>query len=159
MKIALIDQLLDCYIKPNPNELNIFDIIHAFHPRTNLPADPLLDKLNLACINGRVGRIISALSLLDNDPILNSPEIDEKEIANIAYMKASSILKEELKTENMENIYTKDVDQLTNEERENLNKFEKNVKDKIENTLLKEYKDIISNDQLTNIIKKSQLGV
>lgn len=150
MKTALIDQLLDCVQSNNAVDIMVQMFING---------DVIENNNNIVCINGRVGRLLSSLTLLDSDSILSEPEKDEKEIANLAYMKAYNILQEALKKDDIDKIYTKDIDSLTIEEKEKLSKFENQVKNQIEETLLKEYKDIVSNIELENIINKAKLGV
>jgi len=156
MKIALIDQLVDCFQKKS----DLVDaMMNLLFPGNSQEQDNLPDKSHLVCINGRVGRVISSLTLLDKDPLLNEPEKDTKEIANLAYLKASSILRDELEKNNIKEVYTKDSGELTENEKKKLEDFEKHVKNQIENIISKEYQNSISSVELKEIIKKAQEGV
>lgn len=157
MEIALLDQLIDCVQKDN-DALNMIMQFLFNEIQDEDEPENMNENKSLVCINGRVARVISSLSLLDNDPVLFEPIRDEKELANMAYSKASSILQEELKVQNMEKIYIS-TEKRSKEEQEKLEKFEKHVKDQIERTLLADYKDVISESKLKEIIEKSKAGV
>lgn len=161
MKEALMHQLIDC-IQTTQEMLG--DMVQLIAPLGDTP--------HVVCVNGRVARILSTLSLLDNDPILRKPELDEREISNLAFMKASSVLQKNLKRKVpkgrgydnlegilLEDVYIKDPDKLTDDEQRLLKQFESYVKKEIEHTLRKEYQDIVSTKLLTEIINKAQMGV
>lgn len=161
MKEALIHQLLDCIQTTQEMFGDMIQII-----------TPLGDTPHVVCINGRIARLISSLSLLDKDPILSKPELDEKEISNLAYMKAYSILQKNLKRKVpknkgfnrlegkcMEEIYIKDPEKLENDEKELLKHFETHVRKEITHSLKKEYQEIISPKLLNDIIDKSLMGI
>ena len=161
MKEALLYQLIDCIQTTQEMFGDIIQII-----------TPLGDAPHVVCINGRIARLISSLSLLDEDPILNKPELDEKEISNLAYMKAYSILQKNLKRKVpknrgfqrlegkiMEEIYIKDPDKLEDDEKKLLKHFESHVKKEITHSLKKEYQEIVSSKLLNEIIEKSLMGI
>lgn len=144
MEIMLLDQLIDCYesIKINIGIINVMTPEHS------------------VCINGRVGRIISSLTLLDNDKILSDPEKDEKEIANLAYSKAYKILTTELKkNKRIDELYNTNHDKLSDDEFDEVIEFENKIKLKIERELTNEYKNYISSQKLKNIIEKAKQGI
>lgn len=117
------------------------------------------------CINGRVGRILSAFTLIDTDPILAEPEKDDKEIANEAYTKANHILEEELSTftinipeypeTSIRDLYSKDDSDLTDSERVIVTDFSNHVKKVVAETLHKEYKHLIDEKLLVTIVNNS----
>lgn len=147
IKEALIDGLLDCVKSP----------ILSFVPL--IRGD---DKYSSECPQGRIARMISSLTLIDVDPVLSSPIMDEKEMENVIYLKASSILKRELMNYDggkIENIYTADEDTLSDDSKEKIKKFESHVRDCMQKELTEEYKNILDFEKLNNIIKKAQAGI
>lgn len=161
LKEVLLNQILDCV---QTTQEMLGDLIQIVAPIGDTP--------HVVCLNGRVARIISSLSLLDKDPILAKPELDENEITNLAYMKSSMILQKNLKKlipskiksqnvhgETMEDIYVRDPEKLTETEKELLEQFEHHVKKEITRTLNKEYKEIVSSNLLEKMIEKSLAGV
>lgn len=145
---CLIDQIIDCVEKERFVFLNI-----------NIGSNNFEDTHSVVCITGRVSRLLSCLTLLDTDPILAEPEKDNNELENIMYMKAANILKTELLAKNINDLYTKDRDVLNADESQRITKFESETKEKIKNQLTEEYKDILSESILNNIIEKALLGV
>ena len=68
-------------------------------------------------------------------------------------------LEEEIKKQNMSDLYAKNIDSLSSFEKEQLEKFEKCVHRQIEITLSKDFQDVITPDNLKEIIKKAKAGV
>lgn len=105
------------------------------------------------CTNGRTSRIINSLTLLDENPDISSPPRTKEMIRNEALMKSLAILKDE-KSKNPDIAKKYDEGDQTS----NVIQFEDKVKNRIEETLKKDYSDINSHD-LDNIIKDAQAGI
>lgn len=147
----LLDLLYDCISNFNNNQN---EMIRQFI--NNLQVENI-DIFYILCINGRVSRILSIFTLIDPDNILSEPIKDDKELANLIYMKVSKMLNDEIKNQNLEKLFEKDV--YTPIEKEKIDNFEKYMKLKIEKDITQEYKDIIPIKQLTEIIRNAQQGV
>ena len=144
---ALIDQLYDCYENNDP-------MVGLF-----LVALVGENKGHVVCVNGRVARIISSLSLLDNDPILAEPEKDIAEITNMAYSKASQILKSTLEKNKAAELYSKSREKMSTEEKTTIDKIENDVKNNIKQTLTSEYQGFVPTKVLDNIILTAQEAI
>jgi hypothetical protein len=128
--------------------------------------DQILDSVNPygpgyfpVCINGKVSRIISSLTLLDSDKILAAPEMDEKEIENLAYFRAYQILNENLKLQNIEKLYNTPEDDLSSEDRQKLYKFIEFCSNNIETEIRKEYSEVLRENELQRIIENAKQGI
>jgi hypothetical protein len=140
MKAVLMDQLCD-----------------ASHPEGYAPEGEVASSV---CINGRIGRILSVLTRLDSDEVLSEPELDLKELRNIAMFKCAGILKQRLKDEpEMAVLYVKLRDQLSKYELADVEKFEAQIRDEIDDTLRQEYQKLLSEWDLDNLVKEAQAGI
>jgi hypothetical protein len=135
MMEILYEQLLDCITSTEDEELE-------FH-----------------CINGRVGRMLSVLTMTDSDSILSEPEKGFSEIANMCYQETAQILKKELETERMIEIYQKDPDELTLAEQNRIDEFRISVEKLVEEKLTSEYKEILTDSELLIVINNAKLGI
>jgi hypothetical protein len=165
LETALMDQMIDGVKKNSPLLDGVLQLLNL----RNTPAseEDDIEKTHApVCINGRVGRMISSLTILDADPILTEPEKDEKEIANVAYYNANNILQKSLQTweikdpgigKSMLEIYNS-MEQ-TDREKEIVEEFAKSVKGEIEKELREKYTGTIGNEQLNDIIAKAQSGI
>jgi len=140
MKEVLMDQLRD-----------------ASHPDGYAPEGEVASSV---CINGRIGRILSVLTRLDSDEVLSEPELDLKELRNIAMFKCANILKHRLKEEpEMAALYVKLRDQLSKYELNDVEKFESQIRDEIDSTLRAEYQRLLSEWDLDILIRDGQAGI
>lgn len=140
MKAVLMDQLCD-----------------ASHPEGYAPEGEVASSV---CINGRIGRILSVLTRLDSDEVLSEPELDLKELRNIALFKCAGILKQHLKDEpEMAILFVKLRDQLSKYELADVEKFESQIRDDIENTLRQEYQKLLSPWDLDTLIRDAHAGI
>jgi hypothetical protein len=149
LKISLYDQLFDSVVKKS-NTIHVMEEMFSNHlQRSN---NPIADKYNPVCINGRTSRVLSCFTLLDNDLILSQPEKDYNEIANEAYQKTSHLVNQAyLDHPEMQN--DNDLESDANK------KFEIYIKDLVSETLTKEYKDLLSDKKLETLIKSAQAGI
>ena len=111
------------------------------------------------CVNGRVGRMISALTLVDSDPDLSEPERDENEMTNVVYMRASAILQEELNSKKMQELYVFEPNTLNPEEARRVSEFVDATRNRIKDVLHSEYKGVFSEPKLRSIINLAVQGV
>ena len=113
------------------------------------------------CINGRVARVISSLTLLDVDPVLAKPERDEAEIANEAYAKVSYIITTELaaQSEELQTLYGEDKSTLSDEHLSKVELLEETLKNKIRTELQTDYSGIMDPTKLEELIHKSEMCV
>ena len=164
LKQALIDQLIDATHVFRRNALEN-DLLRVFFGGMLTDAvensdDPDNFIVRPVCINGRVGRVLSAFTLIDNDPVLREPEKDEKEIANEAYTKAGHILNSELENYDTGNkpikeLYIKDDEDLSEGEQSTVFEFRKHAKEKIVETLKTDYENLIDEKLLLNITQNA----
>jgi hypothetical protein len=117
------------------------------------------DEGHVVCVNGRVARIISALSLLDNDSILAEPELDEAEIKNLAYSKANNILQKNLKEAGLEDLYIADREKISAEDKVKIEMLENKIREEIGDVLKKEYNNFVPTKSLTEIIAQAQEAI
>ena len=135
------------------------------------PQNPFEKKYSLQCINGRVGRMLAAFTLLDADEILSEPEMDANELANVAYSLSADILNnayENYKPKNPSNISKnktiKDLhntleSKLSKEELAELKEFELHVKEEINKRVTEKLKDLVPTSKLVEIIETAQSGI
>lgn len=145
----LITALLDCMPKKQPS-MRMLDIFMDENENTteitNRLRARIFKKYQLVCINGRTARLLSLFTLLDDDEILQSPIIDYSIIANEAYVKTSTLIK---------NVISSNKYDFANEE----NKFVEDMKELIEYELTKDYKGFLTEKQLSELILKAQSGI
>jgi len=152
LQIALIDNLVDCVYKTDSQ----FDVAFAHIVRLITG-----EQYTAHCINGRCARMITSLVLLDNDEIIATPEKDMAEIANEAYSKAHVTLNAELAkfTPEQEELFGEDIENLTPEQQNEVKELEDRIKKEIARVLTADYKDLIDEIKLEEIIQKAQAGV
>jgi hypothetical protein len=132
--------------------------------------DQLIDATRKAtpCITGRIGHLFAALTLLDADPILSEPERDDREIANLVFYKANSIVDHQLlnwvpaggiPSRPIAQLYITDPDELSTEEKEIVEEFIAHCQAEIETTIRKEFADQLSAERLDHVIHEAKLGV
>jgi hypothetical protein len=156
LKNALINNLADCTYKKSTS------IPVPENPENdNLDIGDIVNPLTTHCINGRVGRVIQSLVILDADPILSAPERDEAEIANEAYTKSSRLIDIAIgeQSAELQQLFAKDKDTLSPEDKEKVENLENHIKEKISTTLTNDYKDLIEESKLSEIIRKAHIGV
>lgn len=137
MKAVLMDQLHD-----------------ASHPEGYAPEGEVATAV---CINGRIGRILSVLTSLDSDKVLSEPELDLKELRNIAMFKCANILKQRLKEEpEMAVLYVKLRDQMSKYELNDIEKFESQIREEIDSALRQEYNKLLSSWDLDTLVRDAQ---
>lgn len=110
------------------------------------------------CEKGRILRLFSCLTLLDVDPILSTPELDDHELANLAYAQAHNILEQELSRTNMREIYL-NSGELSIEEKTQLTKFVENTRTLVAQELENKYAGLIQPSKLRIIIDRAQSGI
>jgi len=152
LQIALIDNLVDCVYRADTN------LDEAFAQIVQMITG---DMYITVCINGRVARFITSLVLLDNDEIISTPEKDIAEVANEAYSKAHVTLNLEYSklTVEQQALFGEDMDDLTEEQQQEVKAMENKIKKEIANVLTQDYREIISEEKLAEIITKAQAGV
>jgi hypothetical protein len=168
MVIALLDQLHSCTEKKGEA---INALVRMVAPEMQIfdREDPERDRAedyNILCINGRVDRVLCALTLQDVDPILSEPEKDSAELANTAYMKSYKIIQDiqqnwpqkEGQRPFLEVINMVESN-LTEAEKATVKEYQETAKKQIERVLTEEYKDLVDPSELKNIITKAQAGV
>ncbi len=152
---ALMDQLQDAgkYAIANPITQVIRTI--AGLPPTNQP------ELTTECTTGRIGRYFQTFTLLDADPILQRPIMDEKEYENEAFAKSYKILCKTIdETPGMDLLYhNPDENALSQEDRVRLDEMKESARKAIAKTIQNDYDGIISSDKLDRIIEKCIAGV
>lgn len=132
---------------------------------TSMLAEIVLAPGSMHCINGRIGRILASLTLLDDDPVLAEPEKDTKEIRNIMYSRAAALMNEELNVREsrdpgFKNIYA-GIDmqgpdsEHVNKLREDIFGFELETRHKIATTLYNEYRGQLPIKDLKDTINKA----
>lgn len=141
----------------------VWNRIH--HPDNADQQDAMLETLFLqildgmstgspVCTNGRVSRVISSLTLLDADPVLYAPELDNSEIANLAYLRANRIITQELaawrmKHPELPNWYDSGVDNATVAE------FQQHCRQLIEKNIKEDFQDMVSDRYLHTVISNA----
>jgi hypothetical protein len=118
---------------------------------------------HLVCLSGRISRVVSCLTLLDADPVLSSPELDNHEVANLAYLAASNIIQQELvawqsKYPDIQTWY-----QSTYEESEEsarvVSEFQTHCRRLIEKNIKESFANMISDLHLNSIIQNAVQAV
>jgi hypothetical protein len=157
LEIALFDQMIDGVRKS--------DFLNIMNRFLNAEQNEVNNTLSPVCVNGRVARMLTSLTLLDVDPILAEPEKDDKEIINLAYTNSANILQHELKkwpvlapNRTMEEIYN-DTSSPTTAENVELAKFGAHVRKEIEKELRNKYTDILEVNVLEDTIQKALSGI
>lgn len=146
--ISLFDNLLDCAPKRTHTILDL--------------ADGIDQKYSVVCINGRVGRILGSLTLIDSDPILGAPEKDINTITNEAYAKAGHVYDKAIENYRNKNTAIRPAQEIYNtsattpEETEELTLFENYIKNNIRDIITQDYSDILTPQKLSEIISSSQ---
>lgn len=117
-------------------------------------------ELTTECTTGRIGRYFQTFTLLDADPLLQQPILDEKEYENEAYAKSYKILTKFIdNTPGMNVLYhTADEDTLTSDDRTKLNEMRDGARAAIAEALVKDYEGIIPQDKLDRLIEKCAAG-
>jgi len=162
LEVAVIDALLDSVERKSPFVNALGDLFMLMAQPQQLQMQTEFSRnYSTVCINGRVSRILTALTLLDADEQLAAPVMDMSELKNEAYMKSSRIVDElfETKSKEFREFYNKNSDDLTTEQEWQIQEFEKDAKEKIKTELTKDYKHLVSQSELTEIIKNAQAGV
>lgn len=159
-KNELVKMFLDKLTEPatiretNDNDLILQIVFDAMQVPDSY--NPL--KFELVCPYGIISNIIDTLTLLDVDPILQKPLKDMCELRNEAYLTAYRILCELLDKEDMEEIYNKEEDLLTDAEATKLKKFESKVRLRIKKQLNSDYNELVDKKKLMKIIKDAFAG-
>lgn len=118
---------------------------------------PQTETTGAVCINGRIGRILSVLTLLDSDPVLAKPELDFKELRNLALSKCANLLKQRLKEEpEMAPLFAALRETLSEDEIHDVEKFEARLRSEIEQTIQQEYSRLLSARELEALIRDAQ---
>jgi len=158
MQTALVEQLIDCTYDINENNPG-HEILRILFGLPELPTSRGTGTIvRTVCINGRVGRILSTFTLLDADSILSSPEMDDKELFNEAYVKANKVLEIALDTHDnpvIRDLYSKPEDTLNMQEQLIVNRFRERAKSEIAKTLKADYENLIDEKSLYTIINNS----
>lgn len=151
LQIALIDNLVDCAYKIEALNPDIAVIIETITGET----------YTTRCINGRVARMLTSLVLLDADLKIAEPERDAKEIANEAYATAYKILNSTLEeqTEELNRLYGEDSEDLNPEQKIKVQTLETLIRTRIHDTLRSDYKDLLEESMLDEIIRKAQMCI
>ena len=169
--------------KLNDNErnilLNVWKRIHSSdndNRRSNLKesfVDSLANGMEknyygdyaMVCANGRCGRVINSLTLLDSNPSISKPPVTKEIMKNEIFSKSYSILDGELKKAPADVVKayngTTPESQINEDLNARVEDFTKNVKDKIEQQIHADYEDTsaIDNATLNNLIKDAQSGI
>jgi hypothetical protein len=151
LQTAFIHNILDCIRgKREPDENPLEDIIHIINTLTG-------EEFSTYCINGRVARLMSTFAHLDVDPILSKPIVDADEASNEAYDKAYHIYSKQLEmmSEDLKAIYDGDRDELTEEQQQQISKFDKDLKQLIEKELRNDYETLLESSQLEKVISRA----
>lgn len=149
--VSLFDNLLDCAPK---RKHAIFDVVDV--------VDRIEQKYSVVCINGRVGRILGSLTLIDSDSILGAPEKDINTITNEAYAKAGHVYDKAIADYKNKNTTIRPAQEIYNtsattpEETEELTLFENHIKNSIRDIITQDYSDILTPQKLSEIISSSQ---
>lgn len=112
------------------------------------------------CIGGRIGRIMSVLTRMDADEVLAKPELDVKELTNEASAKCPRLIKEimdENPTQAM--LYAKQPNELNPRQQAEVERFERKIKERIDESLRADYKNLLSEHELTKLITTMQAGI
>jgi hypothetical protein len=149
-EISLFDNLLDCAPKRKHN---------LFEEQTD---DPISQKYSVVCINGRVGRILGSLTLIDKDAVLGAAEKDINTITNEAYAKAGHVFDTAFANYKNANPDIRKAQEIYNSEAQNnaetaeLTLFENHIKNSIRDIITQDYSDILTPQKLSEIISSSQ---
>jgi hypothetical protein len=152
---ALMDQLQDAgkYIIPN----HFTQIIRTISgiPPTNQP------ELATECTTGRIGRYFQTFTLLDVDPILQSPIMDEKEYENEAYSKSYNILIKTIDSIPGADLlyHNPDESTLSPEQLDILSSLKDSARKAIAETIREDYDGIIPVEKLDRLIESCVAGV
>jgi hypothetical protein len=157
LKKMMLDKLAETAKIREINDNNIF--IQIMADAMNVPKEYNPIKFELVCPYGIVSNIIDVLTLLDADPILAKPPMDMCELKNEAYLTAYRILNEALKSEDMEIIYNKEEEELTDAEIAKLKKFDTKVRLRIKKQLTSDYSGLVDSKKLKQIIRDANAGL
>lgn len=112
------------------------------------------------CAHGRAQHLIDSLTLMDNDETLNKSARTAETLRNEIFSKAHLIIQEELK--NTDTMIARAYNGVLDEPRPGIENdvemLEQKMRDKIEETLKNEFKDVESK-VLNELIKDAQAGV
>ncbi len=148
LRESFISQIIDCAQKNNNRAAFM-----ALQLLGLIPPDMVGDYA-VVCINGRVGRMLSSMTLIDSDPILGAPEKDEAEIANEIYTKVFKLLEDELnKQPELKKLYTGGSDDI--EVVSGIDTMKTGIKD----VIIKEYSELVPATKLTDILNKAIAGI
>ena len=124
--------------------------------------EPGVEDETVVCVRGRVSRLLQLFTMVDPDPILSAPIMDDKELENRAYEDTYTIIQKELDSwpqKNIKILYDFPENTLSAEQINDLHNFETHVKLIIEYTLKKDYGKLFSAEELDRIIAAAQYGV
>jgi hypothetical protein len=117
------------------------------------------------CANGRCGRIINSLTLMDNNETISKPLKTREIMKNEIFSKSYTILNNELMKASTDvakayNGATPES-QIDDDLQRRLDQFEARVKDKIDSNIRDDYRDVDGTDAaaLDNLIKDAQAGI
>lgn len=134
---AFINNVLDCVREKRESDEPLdMDLIHIINTLAG-------EEFSTYCINGRVARLMATFAHLDVDPILSKPIVDADEASNEAYDKACYIYTKQMEAmpEDLKTIYNSD--DLPKEQQDQIEKFDKNLKQLIENELRVDYETLL----------------
>jgi hypothetical protein len=167
LQTALFDQLVDCtYTIRVGNDLAseflriLFGLPHMPNLGQNEGDGQGREVTRTVCIVGRVSRILSTFTLLDANPELSKPVMDDKELSNEAYTKANNVLNQALSKyeethENIRELYAIPDEDLSMKDRLVVGDFIKVAKEKIAIELKRDYENLIDEKTLYTIINNS----
>ena len=134
------------------------------------PANPILlagvallggrvDSTGMVCTNGRVGRVLSALTNIDTDPVLAEPERDYNDIRNSVLWKAANMVKDAWKDEEFKSLYTQPEDFLDEGQLKRLRVLEAKLRDRMAEEIWKDYAEYLKADEIVKLIEEVKAGV
>ena len=152
LETAFFDQIIDCAHVGRNILLDRIREVVGF-PENNE------STISVVCPQGRTARLLQVFTLLDNDPLLARPVMDDAEYRNEAFSKSYAVLQKELaQNPKIEELYNT-IDDLTPEQIVEVEKFKNKVKDEIRNTLETDYDGLLKPEKIQTIIKDACMGV
>jgi hypothetical protein len=157
LREMFVAQIMEC-VKPRDDAL---DVIEAFLGLgTTQRTSHTTTQYTTVCLNGRVGQLLAVLTNLDADPELATPILDEKELANAAYVAAHSIFEAAMREDPAgAGIYNMNEDDLTDAQAATLEDFKRKISQQIDRKIRKQYIDLLSPDKLQEVINNSQAAI
>lgn len=153
---ALMDQLQDAgkYALAGGFQAAVAAIITGIPPVRS-------QELTTECTTGRIGRYFQTFTLLDADPLLCKPILDEKEYENEAYAKSYKILTKFIDDNpGMDLLYhTSDESTLTDPDKEKLQQLKEGARTAIRDAITNDYEGLMSTEKLNILIEKCVAGV